>query len=195
MSSNLLYPSFRHRIPLRMIRNHYLSRYFNAAAMFDENWDPPSLLRILGTPKILTHDDKAFSKSNVDLAFAGYRPTNFDKLSTIWMIYRILYSSSGNWPRASIGNSWRSVTLYIQMVGRKRTGKSSQSAGLCHLIIWHLIMHSEINVFKSSFIPTKLCPQLLYMSDLSLDAPPLHFLKIHLLFFLQSDFEFVILDP
>ena len=75
------------------------------------NWDPPSLLRVFGTPEIPTQDRNAFSNSNVDVLVSGYRPTNFRKLSTIKMIYLIPASSSGKGPRVSIDNSDSGATL------------------------------------------------------------------------------------
>jgi hypothetical protein len=97
--------------------------------MLEVNWDPPSLLRVFGTPKIPTHDKNALTKSLVEVLFAGYRPTNFEKLSTMRMIYLIPASSSGKGPRVSMEISDNGATLY-----RWCSTISSQFAGRCHLI-------------------------------------------------------------
>ena len=57
--------------------------------MLEVNCDPPSLLRVFGTPKIPTQDRNALTNSKVEVLFVGYRLTNFEKLSI--MIY-ILFS-------------------------------------------------------------------------------------------------------
>ena len=109
------------------------------------------------------------------VVFPGYRPTDFEKLSTVRMIYLMSNSSSGKGPRVSMDNSWRGVTLF-----KWWSTKFSQSAGLCHLTSfgkWYIQIYISSGRLSSQRSYVHGAWEL-HMYDPPQDAPQImHFLK------------------
>ena len=89
----LLHPSLVHWICLRVMSYRHdmliLQYFFECLSHVWYELEPSIASESLRYPKNATQDKNAFTNSNVQVFFAGYRPTNFEKLSTMRMIYLI----------------------------------------------------------------------------------------------------------